>query len=53
MYAGHSGRCRHAARGADTSVGGWQVAGVGKVQVGNVTHQDRRWGVGVTEREVI
>ena len=37
IYAGHGGRCMHAAWGADTSGGGWRLAGVGEVQLENLT----------------
>ena len=45
--------CRHMTRGAETSGGGWQVAWVCKVQLDDLPWQDRIWGAGVTEREVI
>ena len=44
------GISRHAARGAEMSGGGWRVAGVGNVQVDRVPRQERKWGVGLTER---
>ena len=44
---GHGSRSRHAAQGADTSGGGWRVAGVDEVHVDNIPHQERRWGAGV------
>ena len=47
---GNGDRRRHAARGAETSGGGWRVAGVGNVQVEGVPRWERRWGAGVTER---
>ena len=47
MAAGNGGRRRHMARDAETSVRGWQVAGVGEFQVENVPHPKRRWGSGV------
>ena len=34
------------ARGAETSGGGWQVAGGKKLQVDDVTHRERMWGLG-------
>ena len=40
---GNGGRRRHAARGIETSYGGWWVAGVGDVQVGGAYHWERRW----------
>ena len=46
----NGGRRRHTERGAGTSGGGWRVAGAGDVQVGGVSHQERRWGAG-EERE--
>ena len=36
----------HAERGAETSGGGWQVAGVGNIQVGGDSHRERKWGTG-------
>ena len=51
--AGHDGRSRHAALGAETSGRGWRLAGVGNVQVDDVPHQDRRWGARVTKIEVM
>ena len=45
--AGNGGKHRHAAQGAETSGGGWRVAGVGEVQVDDVPRQERRWGAGV------
>ena len=41
MNAGKDGRRRHMARGAETSGGGSQVAGVGNIQVENVLRRDR------------
>ena len=41
----------YAARGADTSGRGWRVAGLGDVQVGGASRQERRRGAGATERE--
>ena len=46
MDAGHSGRSRHAVRGAETSDGGWRVTGVGKFQLDVVPCRNRRWGEG-------
>ena len=43
-------RRRHAARGAETSSGGWQVASAGDVQVGGALRWERRWGAGENER---
>ena len=43
---GHGIKIRNAARGVETSGGGWQGAGVGNVQVYNVPRQERRWGEG-------
>ena len=45
--AGNGGRRSHAARGAETRVGGWRVTGVGDGQVGKAPRQERSWGVGV------
>ena len=39
-------RCRHRARGAEMSDGGWRVAGVGDVQADSVPLRDRRGGAG-------
>ena len=39
----YGGKCRHAEWG-------WQVAGMGDVQVEGALFWERRWGVGVTER---
>ena len=47
---GHSSRRRHAARGAETSGGSWQVEGVGDVQVYGAPRCERGWRAGVTER---
>ena len=38
------------AQGAETSGGGWRVAGVGVVQVDDPPRRERRWGAGVAER---
>ena len=38
MDVGHGGRIRHAAQGAETSGGGWQVADGYKVQVDDDPH---------------
>ena len=43
---GNGSSSRHAARGTETSDGGWRVAGVGDVQVGGASHWERRWGEG-------
>ena len=45
-------RRRHAARGAGTSGGGWQVVDTGDVQVGGASHQERKWVAGVNERDM-
>ena len=42
----HGGRSRHDVRDAKMRGGSWRVAGVGEVQVDNVTFQERRWGLG-------
>ena len=47
---GNGDRRRHAARGAYTSGGGWQVAGAGNVQVGGTSRKERMWKSG-TNRE--
>ena len=44
---GNGNRIKHAARGAETSGGGWHVLGTGDVKVGGDSHQKRRWGAGV------
>ena len=46
----NNGRCRHVARGAETSGRGWQVAGVDDVRVDGVPRWDRRWVAGEIER---
>ena len=43
---GNDSRRRHAVLGAGMSGAGWQVAGVGDVQVGGASHGERRWGGG-------
>ena len=48
--SGKDTRRRHAARGAETSGGRWQVTGVGDIHVDDAPHQERRWGAGVKER---
>ena len=48
---GHISRSRHAERGAETSGGGWRVAGAGKFQVDDIPLRERRWGAGVISRE--
>ena len=45
--AGNGGRSRHVAQGADTSGGGWQVAGMGDGQVDNAPLWERRWKAGL------
>ena len=45
--AGHGGRSRNIERGTDASIRGWRVVGVVKVQVDDVTYQERRWRVSV------
>ena len=52
MDAGNGRRHRQLARGAETSGGCWQVAGVGKVRVDEVPRWVRMWGSGVTEIEL-
>ena len=47
---GNSGRCRHAAQGAETSGGGCQVVGVGDIQVDGTSLWERRWVAGATAR---
>ena len=47
------GRSRHAAQSVETSGGGWWVAGVDEDQVYNVPQQERKWGAGVTKRELM
>ena len=37
-------------RGAQTSVGGWGVAGAGGIKVGGASLQERRWGAVANER---
>ena len=46
---GKGSRCRHAARGAETSNGIWRVASVGDIQVDRAPIRERIWGAGVTE----
>ena len=41
-YARNGGRHRDMTRGADTSGGGWRVAGVGDVQVDGAPRWERR-----------
>ena len=48
--AGYGGRSRHVARGADMTVGGWRVEGVGKFQVDIVLRRKRRCGADARER---
>ena len=43
-------RRRHAARGADTSGGGWRVAVVGDFQVVGASLRERIWRAGENER---
>ena len=47
---GNVSRNRHAERDAGMIDGGWQLEGVGYVQVGRASHRERRWGAGVNER---
>ena len=47
MDAGRDERSRHEERGAEISSGGWQLLGVGKVQVEFISCQDKRWGAGL------
>ena len=42
-------RCRHAARGTETSGRGWRGVEVDDIQVYGVTHRERRWGEGKTD----
>ena len=51
LVMGNDSRCRHAARDADTSGGGWRLAGASDVQVGGALRRERKWGAGVTECE--
>ena len=43
---GNGGRRRYAVQCADTSKGGWRVAGAGDVQVGGALYRERSWGAG-------
>ena len=47
---GHGGRRMHAPRSKETSVGSWQVAGEGGVQVDGASLWESRWVVGSRER---
>ena len=46
----NGGRCRPAERGTETSDGGWRMEGVGNVQVGGASRQERRFGGGANDR---
>ena len=48
--AGNGRRHRHTALGAETSVRGWQVAGVGNVQVEGFSFRESRRGECYRER---
>ena len=50
MNAGKDDRCRHAARGAEASGRGLQVAVVGNIQVDNAPRRERSWGAVAVER---
>ena len=43
-------RHMHTARGTETIIIIWRLAGVGNVQVDGALHRERRWGAGVIER---
>ena len=46
----HGSRRRHAARGSDTSDGGWRLVRANDVHVDGVLRQERRWGAVSIER---
>ena len=50
MGAVHNVRIRNAAQGAETSGGGWRVAGGEKFQVEDDPRRERMWGVGEREQ---
>ena len=47
---GHGRKSRHAAQGAETSGGGWQVAGGDKVQLDDDPHREMMWRAGEREQ---